>query len=138
VTATVLDTNVISELIRKKPEASVIAFLEGCDEPLVSVVTFHELAFGIARLRDTMARTRLELFLQGIKDRYAARIVTVDVSIAELGGRLRAVATRAGWGLSQMDSLVAATAIALGARIATRNVRDFVRLEIPIVNPWPA
>jgi hypothetical protein len=136
-TLTLLDTNVVSELVRKNPEPKVIDFLQSCDQPIVSAVAFHEIAFGIAKLRDALARTRLELFLDGVKHRYSGRIVNVDVAIAELGGRLRAAAARAGWMLFEMDSLIAATAMTKGARIATRNTRDFRRLDIPIVNPWP-
>jgi predicted nucleic acid-binding protein len=79
---------------------------------------------------------RLELFLQGIKEMYRGRIVEVGVGIAELAGRLSARASRSGWVLSHPDSLIAATAIDKGARLATRNVGDFERLPIALVDPW--
>jgi predicted nucleic acid-binding protein len=53
-----------------------------------------------------------------------------------LAGRLRARATRSGWVLSELDSLIAATAVEKGARLATRNIADFARLHIPLVDPW--
>jgi predicted nucleic acid-binding protein len=136
VTEVVLDTNVISELVRAKPEPKVLDFLKSCDEPIVSSIVFHEIAYGIERLRDAAKRMRLELFLKGIKEMYQGRIVDVDVALAELAGRLRARATRSGWVLSQMDSLIAATAIEKGAKLATRNVGDFERLQIPLIDPW--
>ncbi len=135
-TEVVLDTNVISELVRAKPEPKVLDFLKSCDEPIVSSIVFHEIAYGIERLRDAAKRMRLELFLKGIKEMYQGRIVDVDVALAELAGRLRARATRSGWVLSQMDSLIAATAIEKGAKLATRNVGDFERLQIPLIDPW--
>ncbi len=135
-TEVVLDTNVISELVRAKPEPKVLDFLTSCEEPIVSSIVFHEIAYGIERLRDAAKRMRLALFLKGIKEMYQGRIVDVDVALAELAGRLRARATRSGWVLSQMDSLIAATAIEKGAKLATRNVGDFERLQIPLIDPW--
>ncbi len=135
-TAVVLDTNVISELVRLKPEPKVLAFLGSCEEPIVSAIVFHEIAYGIERLRDAAKRMQLELFLTGVKEMYQGRVVEVDFVLAELAGRLRARASRSGWVLSQFDSLIAATAIEKGARLATRNVVDFERLHIPLVDPW--
>lgn len=135
-TLIVLDTNVISELIRDIPEPKVITFLSDCPEALVSAVVFHELSYGVERLRDPEKRMKLDLFLQGAKAMFEGRIVEVDVSLAELSGRLRARASRSGWVLSQIDSLIAATAIRKGAALATRNIVDFERLEIRLIDPW--
>lgn len=132
----VLDTNVISELVRLRPEPRVAAFLERCDDPIVSAIVFHELAYGVERLRDAAQRMKLDLFLQGVKAMYEGRIVNVDAALAEQAGRLRAQASRSGWVLSQFDSVIAATAIARGAQLATRNVVDFERLGVPLINPW--
>ncbi len=132
----VLDTNVISELVRLNPDPKVLVFLGACEDPIVSAIVFHEIAYGIERLRDSAKKSQLELFLKGMKQMYHGRIVGVDVALAELAGRLRARASRSGWALSQMDSLIAATAVEKGARLATRNVADFERLDISIVNPW--
>src|ERR1700733_3801193 len=135
-TEVVLDTNVISELVRLKPEPKVLEFLTACEEPIISAIVFHEIAYGIERLRDAAKRMQLELFLQGVTAMYQGRVVEVDVAIAELAGRLTARASRSGWVLSQFDSLIAATAVEKGARLATRNIVDFERLHIPLVDPW--
>jgi toxin FitB len=135
---TVLDTNVISELVRLTPEPKVVAFLARVEDTLVSTIVFHELAYGVERLRDPAKRMKLDLFLQGAKAMYEGRIVGVDVALADLAGRLRARASRSGWVLSQFDSIIAATAIQAGATLATRNTVDFERLEIPLVDPWAA
>lgn len=137
-TATVLDTNVISELVRLEPEPKVIAFLQSVEEPLVSSIVFHELAYGSERLRDGAKRMKFDLFIEGVKAIYESRIVEIDMRLAELAGRLRARASRSGWVLAQFDSIIAATAIVRGATLATRNMVDFERLEIPLVNPWDA
>jgi predicted nucleic acid-binding protein len=132
----VLDTNVISELVRLRPEAKVIAFLERVEAPIVSAIVFHELAYGVERLRDAARRMKLDMFLQGVKAIYEGHIVFVDQALAEQAGRLRAQASRSGWVLSQFDSIIAATAIARNAQLATRNVGDFERLGLSLVNPW--
>jgi predicted nucleic acid-binding protein len=137
-TPTVLDTNVISELVRLAPEPKVVTFLQSVDEPLVSSIVFHELAYGSERLRDADKRLKLDLFIHGVKTMYEGRIVEVELELAELGGRLRARASRSGWALSQFDSIIAATAILRRARLATRNTVDFERLDIPLVDPWNA
>jgi predicted nucleic acid-binding protein len=136
VTEILLDTNVVSELLRKQPAQPVVAFIESCRDPIVSAVVFHELAYGVERLRDKIGKARLEDYLDRVRARFADRIVEINVSIAETSGRLRAAATRDGWVLSQMDSLIAASAMARSAQLATRNVSDFERLGISLIDPW--
>jgi predicted nucleic acid-binding protein len=136
--AILLDTNVVSELLRKQPAKHVVAFIARCRDPIVSAVVFHELAFGVERLRDKLGKARLEDYLDRVRARFADRVVEIDVTVAETSGRLRAAAARAGWALSQMDSLVAASAIARSAKLATRNTRDFERLNILLIDPWQA
>jgi len=80
----------------------------------------------------------LEDYLDRVRERLVGRIVVIDVAIAETSGRLRAAASRDGWVLSQMDSLIAASVIARSAMLATRNTRDFERLGIPLIDPWRA
>ena len=137
-TPTVLDTNVISELVRLAPEPRVMAFLRSVEAPLISAVVFHELCYGAERLRDLEKRAQFELFIEGAKAMYGGYIVEVDLRIAELAGRMRARASRTGWVLEQFDSVIAATAVVKGGRLATRNTVDFRRLQIPLVNPWDA
>jgi predicted nucleic acid-binding protein len=136
VTTIVLDTNVVSELVRLSPAPKVIAFLQTVETPLVSAIVFHEMSYGVERMRDPEKRLKLDLFLQGVKTMYEGRIVNIDVALAELAGRMRARASRSGWVLSQFDSLIAATAVTRGAQLATRNVRDFERLDISLIDPW--
>jgi len=131
-----LDTNVVSELLRKEPARQVVEFIDSCANPVVSVVVFHELAYGVERLEDKVGKARLEAWLDRVRKRFRHRTVEVDVAIAETSGRLRAAAALDGWVLSQMDSMIAASALARSATLATRNTRDFERLGLSLINPW--
>jgi predicted nucleic acid-binding protein len=131
-----LDTNVVAELVRARPEPRVTAFLQRCDDPLLSAIAIHELAYSVERLRNVEQRSRLNLFLQSVKAMFEGRIVALEAALVEEAGRLRARASRSGWVLSQFDSLVAATAIAEEATLATRHDYRFERLGLPLVNPW--
>ena len=71
-----------------------------------------------------------------MKELYREQIVDVGIALAELAGRLRGRASRSGWVLSEVDSLIAATALEKGAKLATRNIADFERLPISLVDPW--
>ena len=132
----ILDTNVVAELVRVRPEPRVTAFLQRCDDPLLSVIAIHEVAYSVERLRNVEQRSKLDLFLQRVKAVFEGRIVDLNTALLEEAGRLRARASRSGWVLSQFDSLVAATAIAEGAMLATRHDYHFERLGLPLVNPW--
>ena len=129
-----LDTNVLSELVRPKPEPKVLAFLRAQDSPFISALTLHELAFGAERAPDSARRAKLNLWISGIQSQFAGRIVDIDGEIASVGGRLRAAA--AGHAVDAMDSLIAACAVSRDAAIATRNLRDFALLGIQLINPW--
>lgn len=130
------DTNVVSELFRKRPAQPVLDFIENCSEPWISVAVFHELTFGIERLPESVGRMRLALFVDQLRERFRRRTVDVDLAIAESAGTMRGSAIRQGWVLSEMDSLIAATAVVHHALLATRNTRDFERLGIPLLDPW--
>jgi predicted nucleic acid-binding protein len=132
----ILDTNVVAELVRARPEPCVTAFLQRSDDHLPSAIAIHELAYSVERLRNLEQRSKLDLFLQRIRALFEGRIVDLNTALVEHAGRLRARASRSGWVLSQFDSLVAATAIAGGATLATRNDYHFERLGLPLVNPW--
>lgn len=130
------DTNVVSELFRKRPAQPVLDFIENCSEPWISVAVFHELTFGIERLPESVGRMRLALFVDQLRERFRRRTVDVDLAIAKSAGTMRGSAIRQGWVLSEMDSLIAATAVVHHALLATRNTRDFERLGIPLIDPW--
>jgi predicted nucleic acid-binding protein len=131
-----LDTNVLSEMVRPKPEPKVLAFLLAQDSPFISALTLHELMFGAERAHDGARRAKLNLWISGIQSQFAERIVDIDGEIASVAGRLRAAAANAGHAVDAMDSLIAACAVSRDATIATRNLRDFAPLGIQLINPW--
>jgi toxin FitB len=136
-----LDTNCVSELVRAKPEPSVLEWMEAADETLLylSVLTLGEIRKGIALLPQSRRRTHLETWLElELQARFAGRILSVDASIADRWGLLAAEAKREGRSLSAIDGLLAATAIHHNLTIVSRNVVDFANAQVPIMNPWEA
>jgi predicted nucleic acid-binding protein len=134
--AVLLDTNVISELVRPKPEPRVAAFVKSQSDPILSALTIHELAYGADRAADPTRRAKLKAWLAAIRAQFAGRIVDIDASVAEHAGRIRAAAANQGASPDPIDTLIAACAIARGAAIATRNVRDFAAFGAALLDPW--
>lgn len=134
-----LDTCVICEPAQKQPSARVLAWLE--DQPeetlYLSVLTLGEIRKGIARLPAGPKRRRLERWLEhDLIERFTGRIIPVDVEAADLWGRLQAQAENKGHPLPTLDSLLAATAMAHGLAIVTRNTSDFESTGVEQINPW--
>jgi len=134
--ATLLDTNVLSELMRPSPHPSVVRFVDELDNLFVSAAVFHELAYGAALLPDGRRKARMGGEINTFRARFETRTVAIDAQVATLSGRLRADLKRGGFELAPMDALIAASAISVAARLATRNVKDFQRLDLELVNPW--
>lgn len=135
-TPVLLDTNVVSELVRPAPNDRVVAFVRGLDAPMLSSLTLHELVYGAARVDDVARRERLSAWIDTVRARFAGRIVDVDADVAEVAGRLRAVGDRSGRATDPLDALIAACALVRGASVATRNVRDFEPLGVAVIDPW--
>lgn len=135
-TAFLLDTNVISELVRKAPDQRVLRFLSREVDLWLSVVTLHELSYGAARISDANRRERLAVWIASVKFRFQGRLVVVDEAIAELAGRGRALAAAKGHTVTPLDALIAATAQMATMTLATRNVRDFTALDVAVFDPW--
>lgn len=131
-----LDTNVLSELVKPKPHPNVLAWFAATpDEALhVSVITLGELRSGVERMTDGKRRERVRVWLeQTLADWLGDRALPVSLAVADRWGRLTASAKRP---LPAIDSLLAATALAHGLRIVTRNVRDFVLPGVEVIDPW--
>lgn len=136
--AYLIDTNVISEATKAKPSATALGWLASADpaECYLSALTIGELADGAAQQRrkgNAVRAERLELWLAGLEEAYADRILSVDAVVAHAWAGLGADRT-----LPVVDSLIAATARAHGLTVATRNVRDFQDAGVPVVNPFAA
>ena len=134
-----LDTCVICEPTRKQPSARVLAWLDDqAEETLyLSVLSLGEIHKGIARLPAGAKRRRLERWLENdLAERFAGRILGIDAEMADLWGRLQAQAENRGNPLPTLDSLLAATALARGLTVVTRNTSDFEATGAELINPW--
>lgn len=135
----VLDTNVLSELMRPAPELGVVDWLDAQEATAVAItsITVAEILYGIQRLPDgrrkrSLAATATEMF---DKD-FAGRILPFDGEAA-IHYAERVVASEQSGRMVQMaDAQIAAICLCHGAILATRNVKDFASLGLPLVDPW--
>lgn len=134
-TAVLFDTNVVSELVRLRPNADVAAYVRAQSDPFISAVTVHELTYGAERAPPAR-RAKLLAWIAALRSQFAGRIVAVGEDIAAEAGRLRAAAEAQGRPTEAIDALIAACAAAHGAVVATRNTGDFEPMGVPVVNPW--
>jgi toxin FitB len=133
-----LDTNVISELVRPKPDLKVKAWVAATDENLLhlSVLTLGEIRKGITALKDVSRRVALETWLDSdLVLRFAGRILAIDQAVADRWGRLAAHAGPKSL-LPVIDGLLAATALDHNLTLVTRNTKDVALTGVPVFNPW--
>lgn len=135
-TGVLLDTNVISELTRPDRNPNVVRFLEALEDGYVSVITVHELGYGLERLTDGSRRRQLAETVEQFLDLYADRIAPIGVPEARAAAALRADQAGRGRTLHLADALIAATALVRGLTLATRNTADFEGLGVILHNPW--
>lgn len=134
-----LDTNVISELLKKDPNPGVVRWIDGREESMLhlSVLTLGEIQKGISKLSDKQKAERLQTWVdQELRYRFAGRILSVNQEIAAVWGRIQGISEQNGVKLPVMDSLIAATAIAHNLTVVTRNVLDLERCQARVWNPW--
>jgi predicted nucleic acid-binding protein len=132
-----LDTNVISETLRKTPDPSVIAWLVRNDAELgLPAITIAEIAFGINKIRPDERAVRLEQGLTHWRHRFADRIFGFTEAAALAYGDIMGSAVRHGQPMAAPDGMIAAIARINGARLATRNTKDFATTQIELICPW--
>jgi len=134
-----LDTNVLSEYRRPKPNPGVIDFLRDLEfgSTYLSVVTISEIRFGIERLPRGARREELDHWLSwDLPLDFRDRILLISDAVADIAGLFRANAMAAGRPLGIMDAFLAATAEVHGLTLVTRNTKDFETWDGPVVNPW--
>ena len=134
-----LDTNVVSEWTKPRPDSGVVAWLAEVDEDrvFISVVTLAELRYGIERMPSGGRRNRLDVWLsEQLPARFEARVLAVDIETAHTWGRVMARGRNGGRPVGAMDAFMAATAERHQLTLVTRNVSDFDSLGIRLINPW--
>ena len=132
-----LDTNVISETLRKSPDEAVTAWLIRYDADLaLPTVTIAEISFGIAKIRPEQRAARLEQKLIDLRHRFADRIFGFTEDAALAYGEIMGEASRQGGGMSVPDGMIAAIAKVNGGRLATRNLKDFRTTGLNLISPW--
>lgn len=134
-----LDTCLISELVKKEPNAAVLKWLDERDEQnlFLSILTLGEIQKGISRLSTGVRKDDLQTWIEhDLIERFEGRILDLDLEMALIWGKLPGEAELKGEKLPVMDSLIAATAIAHGLVVVTRNVKDIERCRARVFNPW--
>ncbi len=134
-----LDTNVLSELIRKRPDQRVAAWIEATDESLLylSVLTLGEIRKGIATLPGVSRRMALEAWLESdLRARFASRILPIDEAVADRWGQITGQAAAHKMALPVIDGLLAATALNHNLTFVTRNTQDALATGVSAFNPW--
>jgi len=134
-----LDTCVISEALKAKPNKNVISWMRSVseDELFISVLTFGEIEKGIEKAMDLKKKRRLQLWVeQDLKERFKNRIFDIDMVVATKWGIIQGKSEREGRSMPAIDGLIAITGLVNDCIIATRNVSDMQQSTAELFNPW--
>ena len=134
-----LDTCLISELVKKEPNPAVLKWLDEHEEQtfFLSVLTPGELQKGVSRLPSGVRKDDLQDWIEhDLCERFGERILDLDLETSLVWGKLQGDAELKGEKLPVMDSIIAATAISHGMVVVTRNVKDMERCRARVFNPW--
>ena len=140
-TGWLLDTNVLSELRRPRPDARVRKFIAGqrLEDLFVSTVTFAEIRFGIEIVSDPIRRAELtEWLTHRVRPLFDQRVLEVSEDVMFKWRLLVEEGRKAGHTFSQPDLIIAATALQHGLTVVTRDTADYERSRVPLFNPWLA
>jgi predicted nucleic acid-binding protein len=135
----ILDTNVLSALMRTTPEAAVVAWLDRqpAESIWITSVTLFEARLGLALLPKGRRRQTLEMaFARLLEDDLENRVLDFDGAAATEAATLAAARQKADRTVDIRDTQIAGIALARRAVIATRNARHFSELNVPVVDPW--
>lgn len=133
-----LDTCVISELVKQSPDDKVIEWLDTTpnERLYLSVITIGEIRKGLAKLPESKKKSLLTNWLNTLLEDYQSRIYTVNLTVAENWGNIQGNAEKNGIPMASIDSIIAAIAYTYNLVLVTRNESDFFAGNIPIINPW--
>ena len=135
----VLDTNVVSALMRRNPEPKVVAWLDGLPAESVwtTAITVFEIQCGLALLVPSRRRRQLEeAFARSLEEDLDHRILPLDQSAARMAGTMAAMRRRAGRSVEIRDALIAGIVSARKASLATGNRKHFEGFDLRIIDPW--
>lgn len=139
--AWLLDTNVLSELRRPKPDPRVVAFVANSplDQLYISAVTLVEIRFGIELVAEANRRAELNDWLtQKVRPMFDQRVLPITEDIMFKWRLLVEEGRKVGHTFSQPDLIIAATAIHHGLTVVTRDQSDYEVAGVPVINPWDA
>ncbi len=134
-----LDTNIVSETVKAKPEERVLAWLEAQTpaELFLAAQTIGELIRGARKVKDKARRERYGTWIeQDLAEQFEGRVLPFDATAAVLWGRLMGDGDRTGRTPAAADAQIAAVAIHHDLTLVTRNTKDFERLSVKLLNPW--
>jgi toxin FitB len=134
-----LDTCLISELAKSKPDENVVNWVLSENETgfYVSVLTFGELHKGIEKLPESKKKEELRNWVNDeLKNRFQSRIIGIDMRVSILWGKIQCIAEKKGKPMPAIDSLIAATALSHDLTVVTRNVSDMEQSGVRLLNPW--
>lgn len=136
-TSCLFDTNLLSELTLPRPNPSVVRFMMQAGDAYISVISIHEMTFGLGLMERNSKRARhLKAKIDELMQAYTSSTLSVSHECARIAADLRISAQNAGRALSFGDAVIAATALEHHLQLATRNTKDFEFLAIDCVNPW--
>lgn len=134
-----LDTCVISEVIKREPNKNVISWLQAQDEAnlFLSPLTFGEIQKGIQKDPDQNRKKRLTIWIEeDLKKRFENRIIPIDLKVVTNWGSLQGLAELAGKTMPTLDGLIAVSALTYHCTVATRNTSDMEQSTAELFNPW--
>jgi len=134
-----LDTCVISEIFRPKPNKKVISWMKRQKENnlYLSVLTFGEMEKGIEKAPDILRKRSLKLWVEeDLKKRFKDRIIPVDLTVAAKWGTIQGAAELRGKPMPAIDGLIAVSALVYDCIVVTRNISDMKQCPVELLNPW--
>ena len=133
-----LDTCVISEIVKSAPSSRVIMWINSIpsERLFLCSLTIGEIRKGLTKLPESKKKERLTDWLNTLLENYQDRIHSIDITVAENWGVMQGKAEKEGMPMSSIDSLIAATAYTHNLIIVTRNEKDFQANKLSIINPW--
>jgi predicted nucleic acid-binding protein len=134
----VVDTNVVSELMRPAPDVAVVTWVrqQSRGSLATTAITVAEIRFGLARLPEGRRATQLRWLADDVLAAFPAQVLAFDAAAAAAYGAIAAARERAGHPIDALDGQIAAICRSHGAPLATRNTKDFVQTGVELIDPW--